>query len=148
MIGVDQVMTDTNDGRDDTRPSSLPDREIDGTTAPNGSVSDRIRCVDSDSCEHPGIVVRPGPTGSRAALCDGPDVWEVITALHALRDEDPNRHGEALDRDLRVVTGLTTTQVTAALDYYTAHPEDVDTRIADNVEAAERAQRPPTAIER
>ena len=63
--------------------------------------------------------------------------------MHALRDEDPTRHGEALDRELRTVTGLTTAQVAAVLDYYTAHPEDVDTRIADNVETAERAQRPP-----
>jgi hypothetical protein len=52
-------------------------------------------------------------------LFDGPDVWEVIAALHALRDEDPTRHGEALNRELRTVTGLTTAQVAAALDYYT-----------------------------
>jgi hypothetical protein len=89
--------------------------------------------------------MRPGPTGPRAALVDGPDVWEVIGALHALRDEDPFRHGEALRGDLRTVTGLTAAQVAATLDYYTAHPEDVDTRIAANTEAAGRAQRPPTA---
>lgn len=84
-------------------------------------------------------MIRPGPTGPRAALFDGPDVWKVIAALHALRDEDPTRHGEALERELRTVTGLATAQVAAVLDYYTAHPEDVDTRIADNVETVERA---------
>jgi hypothetical protein len=78
-------------------------------------------------------------------LFDGPDVWEVIAALHALRDEDPVAHGEVLRSELRTVTGLTTAQVAAALDYYTAHPEDVDARIAGNDETAERAQRPPTA---
>jgi hypothetical protein len=138
-------MTDTNDPHDETRPAAPTDRVIDRTSAPNGSASAYTPCVDSDSCEHPGIVIRPGATGPRAALCDGPDVWEVIAAVHALRDEDPTRHGEALERELRTVTGLTTAQVTAVLDYYTAHPEDVDTRIADNVETAERAQRPPTA---
>ena len=141
-------MTDTNDGHDDPRHSAPTAREIDRTTAANRSASAHTLCVDSDSCEHPGIVIRPGPTGPRAALSDGPDVWEVIAALHAIRDEDPTRHGEALDRELRTVTGLTTAQVAAVLDYYTAHPEDVDTRIADNVEAAERAQRPPIATER
>ena len=78
-------------------------------------------------------------------MVDGLDIWEVIGALHALRDEDPTRHGEALRGDLRTVTGLTTAQVGAALDYYTAHPDEVDTRIAGNSEAAQRAQHPPTA---
>ncbi len=31
--------------------------------------------------EHPGIVFRDGPTGRRAALAGGPDVWEVIATL-------------------------------------------------------------------
>ena len=30
---------------------------------------------------HPGIVFRPGPTGRRAALARGPDVWEVMNTL-------------------------------------------------------------------
>jgi hypothetical protein len=145
MIGVDQVMTGINDGHGDLRPSAPADPEIDRTTAPKGSASDHTPTVDSDSCEHPGIVIRPGPTRERAALFDGPDVWEVIAALHALRDEDPTRHGEVLGRELCTVTGLTTAQVAVALGYYTAHPEDVDTRIAGNNETAERAQRPPTA---
>src|SRR5712691_11990839 len=33
--------------------------------------------------EHPGIVFRPGPTGRRAALAAGPDVWEVVRDLKA-----------------------------------------------------------------
>jgi hypothetical protein len=78
-------------------------------------------------------------------LFDGPDVWEVIAALHALGEEDPTRHGEVLRSELRTVTGLTTAQVAAALDYYATHPADIDTRIASNNETAERAQRPPSA---
>jgi hypothetical protein len=140
-------MTDNTDRPDDPRPPAPTDRGIDATTAPVGSASTHALGVDSDTCEHPGIVIRSGPTGPRAALVDGPDVWESIAALHALRDEDPTRHGEVLHRELRTVTGLTTAQVTATLDYYTAHPEDVDKRIADNVDTAERAQRPPTANE-
>ncbi|GAA0906024.1 hypothetical protein [Virgisporangium aurantiacum] len=45
---------------------------------------------------------------------------------------------------MRTVTGLTTPQVDAALDYYTAHPEDVDMRIARNSETTERALRSST----
>jgi hypothetical protein len=32
--------------------------------------------------DHPGITFRDGPTGRRAALAGGPDVWEVIETLH------------------------------------------------------------------
>lgn len=117
-------MADINDGPTDARPHPS------AVNAPS---------------EPPAIVMRPGPTGPRAGLADGPDVWEVVAALHALRDEDPTRHDDVLRDELCAVTGLTAAQVAAALDYYTAHPEDVDTRIAANDDAAERAQRPPAA---
>lgn len=50
--------------------------------------------ADGATCEHPGIVMRPGParpgpTGPRVAVVDGPDVWEIIAARHALRDKTP-----------------------------------------------------------
>jgi hypothetical protein len=105
----------------------------------------RHPCAGHGQCEHPGIVTRPGPTGPRAALFDGPDVWEVIAALHALRDETPARPDEVLRRELPIVTGLGAAQIRAALDYYTAHPEGIDARIAGNNETAELAQQPPAA---
>lgn len=143
MISVDQIMTD-NAGPGSPRPAAPAHPTIDRTTTTSGPASTHTPTADSDPRAHPGIVIRPGPTGPRAALSDGPDVWEVIGALHALRDEDPTRHGEALKRELRTVTGLTTAQVAAATDYYTAHPEDIDTRIAGNNETAERTDRPAT----
>jgi hypothetical protein len=103
---------------------------------------------DAHDCrEHPGIGVRPGPTGPRAGLLDGPDVWEVVAALRALQDEDPARHGESLRKELCDVTGLTVVQVSAVLDYYAAHPEDVDERVAYNDEAALRVQSSATGDE-
>jgi hypothetical protein len=144
VIGVDQVMADINDGPADIHPGGPPQRESGTPVAPDRPACPHTATVGSDSCEHPGIITRPGPTGPRAALLDGPDIWEIIAALHAVRDEDPTRHGEALRSELRAVTGLTTSQVTAALDYYAAHPEDVDMRIARNNETAQRALRPST----
>ena len=35
--------------------------------------------------EHPGVVFRDGPTGRRAALAGGPDVWEVMRAIKSAR---------------------------------------------------------------
>jgi hypothetical protein len=92
------------------------------------------------SHEHPGIIFRPGPTGRRAALSSGPDVWEVIAALNAIREENPDIDQESLLRDLGTVTGLTPVQVGAALRYYAAYPGDIDERIVLNKEAADRGE--------
>ena len=56
--------------------------------------------------EHPGIMFRPGPTGRRAGLVGGPDVWEVIGALEAVRAEDPDLVGESLVEAVAEVAGL------------------------------------------
>lgn len=93
------------------------------------------------SYEHPGIVFRSGPTGRRAAINGGPDVWEVIAALHAVRGETPELEGEDLAIELMEVTGLSREQLTSALRYYTAYPAEVDDRIEANREAAEREER-------
>lgn len=143
-------MAETNSGHGNTVRSRSKDLEAAETTTdpPSSPGSPAAHSADVHDCrEHPGIITRPGPTGPRAALLDGPDVWEVIAALHAIHDEDPGRRGERLHNELCTVTGLTPVQVSAVMDYYTAHPHDVDQRIANNTEAAQRAQRPPTAGE-
>lgn len=88
--------------------------------------------------EHPGIIFRAGPTGRRAALAGGPDVWEVIGALTASRDEPPSPGEEDLRETLAEVTGLSAAQVGAALRYYAAYPAEVDERIAANEAEAAR----------
>jgi hypothetical protein len=90
--------------------------------------------------EHPGIVFRPGPTGRRASLADGPDVWEVIAALKAVRDDEPDLEGDLLVGELATVTGLGAQRVVVALRYYAAYPTEVDERIASNAEVAEREE--------
>jgi len=90
--------------------------------------------------EHPGIMFRPGPTGRRAALLGGSDVWEVVAALNAIQDEDPELDGEPLLGELSKVTGLTPVQVGVAVRYYAAYPDEVDERIALNQETAEREE--------
>lgn len=91
--------------------------------------------------EHPGIVFRPGPAGRRAALSGGPDVWEVVAALNAIRNEDPDLDGETLVRELATATGLGQNQVATALRYYAAYPDEIDERIASNTEVADREER-------
>lgn len=91
--------------------------------------------------EHPGIVFRPGPTGRRAGLAAGPDVWEVIAALHAIKAESPDLAGDELTQALAVSTGLHHRAIVIALRYYAAYPEEVDERIAANQAVAEQEER-------
>lgn len=114
-------------------------REHPGTSS--SSVANMFIDESLRAYEHPGIVFRPGPTGRRAALSGGPDVWEVVTALNAIREESPDLDGESLVAELTTVTGLSRAQVTTTLRYYAAFPDEIDERIASNRDVAEREER-------
>ncbi len=89
--------------------------------------------------EHPGIVPKDGPTGRRAALRNGPDVWEVIRALGEI-DEPGDRAIPAVAELLN----LSVPQVHSALRYYLDHSDEIGAQIEQNraeVEAAHRAWR-------
>lgn len=85
--------------------------------------------------EHPGVVFRGGPTGRRAALAGGPDLWEVLSTLKSGKA----RREEAISATADLL-GLTDTQVRTAVRYYGAFPEEVDDRIARNAEEADEAE--------
>lgn len=69
------------------------------------------------------ITFRDGPTGRRAGLVGGPDVWEVLMWIEELAGEgDP----VALLVD---ESTLTRPQIEAALRYRAAYPDEVDARI-------------------
>src|SRR3954452_20589242 len=57
------------------------------------TLSDRLRRYADEGTrrdEHPLITFRDGPTGRRAGLLGGPDVWEVAISLEELSTEsDP-----------------------------------------------------------
>ncbi|MEV4346908.1 hypothetical protein AB0J83_20825 [Actinoplanes sp. NPDC049596] len=93
------------------------------------------------SYEHPGVIFRPGPTGRRAALAGGPDVWEVIAALNAVREEGTELDRASLLSELAEVTGLASGQVAVALRYYAAYPDEIDERVVLNNEVADREER-------
>lgn len=85
--------------------------------------------------DHPGIVFRDGPTGRRAALAGGPDVWEVIAAAQA--------SGLAGEHALSAAAqwgSLTLSQVRVAARYYAEYPQEIDERIARNVQEADAAE--------
>lgn len=85
--------------------------------------------------EHPGIVFRGGPTGRRAALAGGPDVWELMFTLksgEARGEEAISATAELLD--------LTDSQVRSAVRYYGAFPDEIDRRITLNSLDADEAE--------
>jgi hypothetical protein len=83
--------------------------------------------------DHPGIVFRDGPTGRRAALAFGPDVWEVVKVV-----KEFGSTGEQALAGAAEWGNLSHAQVNVALGYYGDFPEEVDARIAFNREETER----------
>jgi len=98
-------------------------------------VDEALRCD-----EHPGIMFRPGPTGRRAGLVAGPDVWEVIDTLHTLQEEEPGLGDDALVEATAEASGLPPRKVRIAVRYYAAYQAEVDDRIIANRHAADEAE--------
>ena len=86
--------------------------------------------------QFPGVVYRPGPTGRRATLVGGPDVWEVIRDLR----RGPGRGMERVER-LAAELGLPVGLVRLAADFYSAFPDEIDARIEADERAAEQIRR-------
>jgi hypothetical protein len=88
--------------------------------------------------EHPGIVFRPGPTGRRAGLVAGPDVWEVVRAVKSARAHEPDLAEDDLLTLVAENTGIPVHLIRAAVRYWASYPGDIDAEITA-AEAAEEA---------
>lgn len=107
------------------------------SSAANRLVDEALRTT-----EHPGIVFRAGPTGRRAALAGGPDVWEVIRAIRSAHAAEPDLDSDDLLNLVSDNTGVATRLLSTAVRYWAAYPDEVDAEItaADAAEeAAEQA---------
>ncbi len=82
---------------------------------------------------YPGIIYRDGPTGRRAGLAAGPDVWEVIGTVRHVEGK-----GDAKVVAAAEMLSLPERSVRLAVEFYSAFNEEVDDRIRANDEAAER----------
>src|ERR1700716_937911 len=60
------------------------------------SAANRLLGGDPRMSAHPRIGFRPGPTGRRAALAAGPDVWEVVRAVKSARTAEPELADDGL----------------------------------------------------
>jgi hypothetical protein len=107
--------------------------ELDGTN--KSRLAERYVDEGTRMDEHPGVVFRGGPTGRRAALAGGPDVWEAIATL-----KGGKARGEKAVVATAQLLNLTDSQVRVAVRYYGAYPEEIDERIKRNVEDADAAE--------
>lgn len=89
--------------------------------------------------EHPGIVFRDGPSGRRAALAAGPDVWEVVRAVRSARASEPGLTERELLELLHDSAGLPDRATRTALDYWAAYPHEVEALVAHAEIAEERS---------
>jgi len=107
-----------------------------GTAEPVSALAARLVDQGLRMDAHPGIVFRSGPSGWRAAVVAGPDVWETIGLIKSL-----DATGVAAVEAAAAWLDLGEEQVRAALGYYGAFPEEIDAQITANDAAAERAER-------
>jgi len=90
------------------------------------SLSDRLRRYADEGArrdEHPMVTFRDGPSGRRAGLINGPDVWEVAMWIDDL-DQVPDSAAE-----LAADGVLTRPQIDAALRYRISYPDEIQARI-------------------
>jgi hypothetical protein len=85
--------------------------------------------------DHPGVIFKDGPSGRRAALAYGPDVWEVIKFLREVDERGP----AAIDAAAEVFA-VDPSRIANAISYYGDYVGEIDAEIADADEASARAE--------
>jgi len=109
------------------------DRQARSLGEPKTRVGERLLDEGLRMAEHPGIVFRDGPAGRRAALAGGPDVWEVIATVKGAEET-----GEAAIAATAAWASLSPAQVRTAVRYYADYRDEIDSRIRQNLETADR----------
>src|SRR5450631_4183392 len=86
-----------------------------GATAGSTTSALAQRLIDEGlrMADHPGVIFKDGPSGRRAALAYGPDVWEVIKFLREVDERGP----AAIDAAAEVFA-IGTSQISTAISYY------------------------------
>lgn len=90
--------------------------------------------------EHPGIVFRSGPTGRRAGLAGGPDVWEVMRAVRSARTSEPKLAEDHIFEMVSDNTGLPVAAIRVAVGYWARYPDEIDAEVHADEVASEQAE--------
>src|SRR5882757_10350299 len=103
-----------------------------GATAGSTTSALAQRLIDEGvrMADHPGVIFKDGPSGRRAALAYGPDVWEVVKFLREIDERGPAALIAAAET-FAVDVG----RITSAVSYYGDYGAEID----GEIEAAEVA---------
>jgi len=85
--------------------------------------------------DHPGVIFKDGPSGRRAALAYGPDIWEVIKFLREVDERGPGAIDAAAE-----VFAVETSRISTAISYYGDFSEEIDAEITQADETSARAE--------
>jgi hypothetical protein len=86
--------------------------------------------------DHPGVIFKSGPSGRRAALAYGPDVWEIVRFLREIDERGPAALAAAAE-----VFALDANRISIAVSYYGDYRDEIDAEIDAAEEASVRAER-------
>src|ERR1700722_8839651 len=85
--------------------------------------------------DHPGVIFKDGPSGRRAALAYGPDVWEVVKFLREIDERGP----AAIDAAAEVFS-VDASRISTPVSYYADSAAEIDAEIAEAEDASARAE--------
>jgi hypothetical protein len=85
--------------------------------------------------DHPGVIFKDGPSGRRAALAYGPDIWEVVKLLREMDERGPAAVDAAAE-----VFAIDASRISTAISYYSDYSDEIDMEIADADDASRRAE--------
>ncbi len=108
-------------------------RAIPGATA--SGLAQRLVDEGLRMADHPGLVFKDGPSGRRAALAFGPDVWEVVKFLREIDERGPDAVAAAVE-----MLRLSEAQVRTAMHYYSAYRDEIDDEISQADEESRAAE--------
>lgn len=120
---------------DDSLLDRLRRRARSMTGASTSALAQRLIDEGLRMADHPGIIFKDGPSGRRAALAYGPDVWEVIKFLREIDERGP----AALDAAAESF-GADPGRIATAVSYYGDYPDEIEAEIAAADEASARAE--------
>jgi len=90
--------------------------------------------------EHPGVVFRAGPTGRRASVAGGPDVWEAVRGIKSARASEPGLTEDAVLGLVAGNTGVPVRLLRIAIRYWASYPGEIDSEIAAAQTAEDAAE--------
>jgi hypothetical protein len=110
-------------------------RAVAETAANTSALAQRLVDEGLRMAEHPGIIFKSGPSGRRAALAYGPDVWEIVKFLREIDERGPSALAAAAQ-----VFAVDVNWISTAVSYYGDNRDEIDAEIEAAEEASVRAE--------